>query len=134
DQAIREIESTSFDVRANLASGVGHFRQIILQEPAVKPLLGGIRDPKVRGLTADRINWLAATEIDPRYCHPRDASLAANAWPLSVAAVEKADGVGALGNAITNTWWARKMLAALDTDRPAAAINSMQQRLVVVSR
>jgi hypothetical protein len=109
EQAIEDIESLPFDVHLNLASGLTHFIQILLEEPAIKALLTETQRPDLRSLVLGRIRELASAKFDDSYGHPHDTALAAYTWIFRIMAWDEAEGVAEFLYHVPNTWWARKV-------------------------
>jgi hypothetical protein len=126
EQAIEDIESLSFDVHLNLASGLTHFIQILLEEPAIKTLLSERQRPDVRSVVDGRIRELASAKFDDNYGHPHDTALAAYAWLFRVMAWEEAEGIAEFVSRVPNTWWARKISALEREPGSAQADNAFQ--------
>src|SRR5262249_31707286 len=81
------------------------------------------------GQVLTRVLAIAAESYDPRYEHPRDASLAGYLWLLSVKHEGMARTAAEVVSSLPNTWWCRKVarlvLAKLDAWSPFTETKSL---------
>ncbi len=103
-----QIESKTFVVEANLASGASGFIEAVSSNPAIVALSEEEKqNPYVSGAVLQRIELLANLKVDYRYENPHDAALAAYAWLLFKNAPHLATIAAAILIEARQVWWAR---------------------------
>jgi len=129
-ETFNDIESISFAVRLNLASGIKHFIQLLRNEPSVKALINAMnKDIRLKADIFDRVVELSKRLFDKGYEHPNDAAIAAYVWLLGIMDPEKDTWKAAadIATSIPQTWWARKISKFIDqTDSSITVANPTQ--------
>ncbi len=108
--ALRTIESEDFIVRVNSASDYNIFMKAIRNEDATKELLRGMRSSESECQEVfSRLIELSKKQIDERYEHPWDTTLAVYLWLLSITNIELAKLAASIIKKIEQGWWSHKI-------------------------
>lgn len=109
------IESLRFAALGNVASDEATFIDAITGSPEFQQLVKVIEDdPRSRGAVLNRLHELSAQEIDPRYEHPSDVSMAT----YVLAMFRTRPLIGHLGATSVrdarNVWWTRQIARSVN--------------------
>lgn len=117
-----KIESPAFAARLGSASTRRVFIDALNSDPAFTRLCGYlIQHPEAAMKVLRRLRSIAALQVDPRYEHPYDASLAAYAWALNSVRSEAARIASELILRVPQTWWARQLAISVWQRQPSEA-------------
>ena len=100
-----EIESVSFAARANIASDLNTFLEVITAHPAVESLQKRLRVKSDIDDLVKLMLHLCNLTIDKRYENPWDSALATYAWILTKVDPEREDIAIHLLRKLKNSWW-----------------------------
>jgi len=110
----KEIESISFAVRANVASDLNTFLEVIKAEPAVLTLQDQLHeDPVMIDNLLKVMEHLCNLDFETDYENPADTALTAYGWVLAKVSPSHTRRVSGLLRSLNNAWWSFQLAERL---------------------
>lgn len=124
----KEIESVAFAARANIASDLRTFLNVIDAEPAVVSLQNGLRNQATQiDDLLSAIRHLIDLEFDAGYENPADTAVATYGWIIASVYPKLEGFVSNVLGALPNSWWSNQLAETyLSKDSNLALIHAVR--------
>ena len=128
EEAMKEVESPTFDASVNVASDLRTFLLGVQQQEAVHILFRELDSPEKRLQLFSQVVALSRQQIDPRYENLWDTALAVYVWLISLKDANLAKVASQTAMQAPQCWWAAKVSSIVSTESRVNSDAELMQR------